>query len=237
MRKNILFIFSVIFLLFIIFGCYYIHSKNRYNSEINDAINSLENPPSPGSDIEKHDEEMYQKGIILRVKERIKEAKIHDGISKLNKLERYFSNFVGKHISSKSTPITHSLLYEVRYISWKAAVKAKEKFKRPRPFLIHPEDKTCLPDAKSNTNPYESYPSIHATTAWSTGLILAKIIPDKSVIILEQTQRLSDSRWICGYHWISDTHAAETMVRGIVRRLMQRNSFRQKITEARKEMN
>lgn len=234
MKKNSYLIFTVI-LCFIALGYFLYTYKNRYVSEINTSVKSLPNPPDSDSYLGRHDEEMYQKGIALRKTERGKEALRHAGINKLDKLESYFSSFVGQVISRESTPKTHALLEEVLYISRKTAGKAKKKFNRPRPFVAHPEDPTCLPDSKASSNPYGSYPSFHAATAWGFGLMLAKIVPDKSSTILNQTHRLSDSRWICGYHWASDVLAAETMVEDIIGRLMQNNDFQHRVAEAQKE--
>lgn len=236
MRKRLYLVGLLLLCLIAGASLYFYSVKNKYSSDIEYAIVSLQKPPKEGSSEFKHDEEMYQKGLLLRKTARLDDAQAHAGINKLDKLEKYFSDSIGHIISKDRTPKTHALLEDVFYVSRKAAGKAKKRFERPRPFVIHPEDNTCLPDNKAGANPYGSYPSFHAASAYSVGITLSKLLPNKSALILEKTNQLGASRWICGYHWYSDVEASKNMVNGIFNRFLEDNDFRNRISDAKTEL-
>lgn len=236
MRKHLYLIGLLLIGLIVGAGVYIYSVKNKYSSEIEHAISSLPNHPKDGSNAFKYDEEMYQEGVRLRQTPRGNDAQKHAGINKLDSLEKYFSVAIGQTISKENTPQTHALLEDIFYISRKAAGKAKKKFERPRPFVIHPEDDTCLPEGKKGSNPYGSYPSFHAASAYSVGVMLSKLVPNKSELILEKTNQLGASRWICGYHWYSDVQASKRMVEAVIRRLMQEKDFQEKLQKSESEM-
>ncbi|MGN0918125.1 MAG: phosphatase PAP2 family protein [Oxalobacter sp.] len=235
--KKRLFITIAIFTVLLTVGVYcFLSVKHKHSPEIFDAVATLPAPPEPDSDEAKNDELMYRRGMALRNTKTLKDITILANIYKLDQLEHFFTDAIGITISSEKTPKLHAILEEVSFIAKRAAGKAKKKFGRARPFVIHPEDPTCLPNFKESAKPNTSYPSFHTASVWSVGLILSKIIPEKSDFILQQASRLSASRWQCGYHWFSDVEASKNMVNGIVERFLKEDDFRNRLSDAQKEL-
>ncbi len=182
------------------------------------------------------DVQAYQQGLSVRNTERAKEAGIHAGLARLSDYERLFSPVAGQEISKTTTPEIHKLLKRTFTVSKEMIHRVKQRNNRARPFVVHPEDKTCRPDLMVKSNPNRSYPSNHSGRAWAVGLMLSKVFPEKADAILELARRVGDSRWICGYHWASDVEASRILVGRIVAELMKDASFRKQLETAREEV-
>lgn len=235
--KKRLFITIAIFAVLLVAGLYYfLVARHKHSPEIFDAVAALPSPPDPNSVEAKNDELMYKKGRELRNTKALHDITSLANIYKLDQLEHFFTEAIGVTISPEKTPKTHAILEEISFIAKRAAGKAKKKFERARPFVIHPEDPTCLPHHKEGAKPNTSYPSFHTASAWSVGLILSHAIPEKSDLILQQASRLGASRWQCGYHWYSDVEASKNMVQGIFTRFMEDDGFRNRLSDAKKEL-
>ena len=194
----------------------------------------------PSAPVEGHpqliaDEKAYQEGLSLRDTERAKEAGKHAELAKLPDYERLFSKVVGVELSETETPKIHKMLKHAFKVSNEIIHEKKRSNQRQRPFAVHPEDKTCRPDLIARSNPNRSYPSGHAGEAWTVGLLLSKLFPEKSEAILALAKRAGDSRWICGYHWVSDVEASRTLVERVVSDLMTDDTFQRKFEKAQKE--
>ncbi len=230
MKKRLFITIAILVLL--IGGIYiFLSVKHKHSPEIFYAVATLPPPPASDSQEAKIDEIMRQKGVALRHSKELKNITILADIYKLNQLERFFTQITGTTISPEKTPQLHAILEEISFTAKRAAGKAKKKFDRPRPFVIHPEDSTCSP-----ISPSGSYPSFHTASTWSVGLVLSKVIPEKSDIILQQAARLGASRWQCGYHWYSDVEASKNMVNGIFNRSMENSDFRSRLSNAKEEI-
>ena len=181
------------------------------------------------------DEKAYQEGLAMRDTARAKEAGKHAELSRLADYELFFSKVVGHELSETATPKIHKMLKHAFRVSKEMIHETKRQNPRQRPFAVHPEDKTCRPDLIARSNPDRSYPSGHSGEAWTVGLLLSKVFPEKSEAILELAKRAGDSRWICGYHWASDVEASRTLVERTVADLLTDDSFQRKLEKAQKE--
>lgn len=221
-----------------VFGCLGLAAcqlPSKDSSVIQDVLAILPGKPTKGSTQALSDERAYQEGIILRDTERGHEAAYHAGLSSLADYESFFSKLMGVEISEKVTPTIHKVLKRVFTLSKKAINTAKKRNPRIRPYAAHPGDKTCRPDLIDRTNIRNSYPSGHTGEAWSVGLILAEIYPDKANRILEAARQTGDSRWICGYHWKSDVEDARTLVEQSITRLKKEKAFIKQLEMAKRE--
>lgn len=110
---------------------------------------------------------------------------------------RDFSCAVGVSLTPENAPRTVALIQRASRDTGRETNRAKEYFKRQRPFLIDPgevcEDKVSL--ARS----YD-YPSGHTTAGWTWALILSELAPARSTEILARGRAYGESRFICGAH-------------------------------------
>jgi len=140
---------------------------------------------------------------------------------------------LGPRFDLKALPATAELMAIVQADASLAGKAAKGFFGRNRPWAVDPAIKsTCDPDDK----PATSYPSGHAMIGYSTGLVLADLMPDKAQAILARAQDYAYSRVVCGSHYPSDTRASQALSTHLVAKLMGDPEFRAKLEAARAEL-
>lgn len=116
-----------------------------------------------------------------------------------------------------------------------ADVKAAKKyFHRVRPYRADPTVKTCAP-----TDPHKaanSYPSGHATIAFTTGVVLAALLPAKAQAIMARASQFAETRLTCGVHFRSDIVAGQQYGTVIALKLMDNPVFQAQMAKARTEL-
>jgi len=111
---------------------------------------------------------------------------------------------------------------------------AKAFFHRDRPYSADPSLKTCTP-VKPGKAP-TSYPSGHSSLAFSMGVVLASLLPEKSQAILARSAEYAEHRLVCGVHFRSDIVAGQQFGTVLALRLMQNPQFQAQMTLARAEL-
>ncbi|PCD79003.1 phosphatase PAP2 family protein [Acetobacter orleanensis] len=134
----------------------------------------------------------------------------------------------------KNFPKTWSLLKMVQNEGDASADVFKEHFHRKRPWAVDPSMPRC--DGSSTAHPYRSYPSGHSTLSYSTGYILARLLPGQSQTILDRASDYAESRKVCGVHYPSDTEASHVLGTYVATRLMANPRFLQQFAAARDEL-
>lgn len=98
---------------------------------------------------------------------------------------------------------------KLRLVTIKSGVEiyfTKREFKRPRPYLSHPEIKPCIELEKST-----SYPSGHTTLARVYARLLAVIYPERAEVFRELGDQAALNRVIGGVHHPSDIIAGKKL--------------------------
>lgn len=142
-----------------------------------------------------------------------------------------FSCVLGMPISQEATPHLNMLLRRVRADASRANDKAKDLYKRKRPYLAH-GDASCTPNEKHKD---DSYPSGHSSIGWAWALVLAEVAPDRADAIFARGLAFGESRIICGVHWKSDVEAGRLVGAAAVSRLHLDPVFKAQLELARKE--
>jgi len=105
---------------------------------------------------------------------------------------------------------------------------------RPRPFLVHPDLRPCLPLEDT-----PAYPSGHALWYAAAGQLLADLVPERSQRLLEVGRQGGYARVTCGVHYPSDVMAsqrlAEVMVADVIASPQWR-AFRERIRAERQRL-
>lgn len=137
-------------------------------------------------------------------------------------------------IELEKLPLTWSLLREVQHEGASAASINKLYYHRTRPWGVDGGLPACehAPEHK----PTKSYPSGHATLGYSTGYVLARLLPGRAADILDRASDYAISREICGVHFPSDLDASHVLGTLVAIKLMANPVFRAKFDAARQEL-
>lgn len=134
-----------------------------------------------------------------------------------------------------SLPATSKLLGEVVKEESADAGAAKRYFHRDRPWIV--DSSIASPCEAHGPGPAAtSYPSGHATLAFSTGVVLAALMPDKGQAILARAEAYAENRLVCGMHFRSDIVAGQDLGTVVAVRLMQNPAFASEMEAARAEL-
>ncbi len=112
--------------------------------------------------------------------------------------------------------------------------RAKVYFHRKRPWVIDPHVKTCTLETLNQVP--NSYPSGHASLAYSLGVVLTHLMPKKSQIILARAAEYAEHRLVCGMHFRADIAASQQYGTLLAVRLMENPTFMTQMDKAKAEL-
>jgi acid phosphatase (class A) len=146
-----------------------------------------------------------------------------------------FACALGMPISEQATPNLNMLLRRTLTDAGLATYKAKDTYRRTRPFV---EFKTgsCTPGEEDSLRNDGSYPSGHSSIGWAWALVLAEIAPERADALLQRGRAFSQSRAICGVHWQSDIEAGRLTGAATVARLHANPVFVAQMQAAQREI-
>ena len=143
-----------------------------------------------------------------------------------------FNGTLGFDISA--LPETNKLLMMVVEEEGADVKAAKKYFHRVRPYSADSTIKTCEPVKPGKAA--NSYPSGHASLAFSTGVVLASLLPAKAQAIMARASEYAEHRLVCGVHFRSDIVAGQQYGTIIALKLMDNRAFRAQMAKARTEL-
>ncbi|HEY4078963.1 MAG TPA: phosphatase PAP2 family protein [Rhizomicrobium sp.] len=111
---------------------------------------------------------------------------------------------------------------------------AKAYFHRNRPYAADPSLQTCTPVKPGKAA--NSYPSGHSTLAFSMGVVLASVMPEKATAILVRSSEYAEHRLVCGMHYRSDIVAGQQFGTIIALKLMENPTFLAQMAKAKAEL-
>ena len=200
-------------------------------NQLPDSVSLVPVHPKPGSWEQGADEAVYKATRALRDSPRWKVA-AKDADLRFPAAAGVFACTLGIWISEEATPHLNMLLRRVRMDASRANDKAKDHYKRVRPYLAK-GDQSCTPWEKDHS---DSYPSGHASIGWAWALTLAEVVPDRADAILARGVSFGASRYICGAHWKSDVEAGRLVGAATVSRLHDDPVYRAQQALAAKEI-
>jgi acid phosphatase (class A) len=199
-------------------------------SQLPDSVALLPGPPAAGSPGAAADEAFHKATRGLKGTPRWDLAR-RDADLRFPHAAATFSCAMGMNISAEATPHLNMLLRRVRMDSSRANDKAKEHFKRSRPFAVTGEE-----GCEKGRPAQDSYPSGHASIGWAWALTLAELAPERADAILARGLEYGANRVVCGMHWASDIDAGRIVGASTVARLHADPVFRAQVAHARKEV-
>ena len=146
-----------------------------------------------------------------------------------------FACALGFEPTEAQTPNLYMLLRRTLTDAGLATYKAKDQYKRTRPFVAFSAP-TCTPAEEAALSKDGSYPSGHAALGWAWALVLTELAPERADALLLRGRAFGQSRGICGVHWKSDIEAGRVIGAATVARLRVNEIFQAQLAAARKEV-
>jgi acid phosphatase (class A) len=198
-----------------------------------DAAAVIGPPPSAGSASEQADVTIYAATRKLEGRPRWALAARDAEISPQVLLDDY-ACALGVRLNRANAPALYDLIARATRDASATANRAKDLYRRPRPFVAH-EGAICVARDEGLAKSF-SYPSGHSTWSWTVGLILAELAPDRAALVLARARVYGESRVVCGVHYASDVQAGRSVASALVARLSADPAFRADVARARAEL-
>jgi acid phosphatase (class A) len=191
-------------------------------------------PPAAGSAAATLDEEVSRKNLTLQGSPRWTLAASDADLS-LPHAAGTFSCALGIPISEEDTPRLHMLLRRTFTDAIIATLKAKNHYRRVRPFAVN-KAPTCAPQKENNLKEDGSYPSGHSAVGWAWALILSELDPEHGDAVLARGRAFGESRLVCNVHWHSDVVEGRFIGAAVVSRLHANPAFLDELNAAKAEI-
>ena len=146
-------------------------------------------------------------------------------------------NFISDTLSGfdiDKLPKTRTLFEKVQYNASYESRLFKNHFMSKRPYQLDSDIHACVPPKPSNLD--RSYPSGHTTMGYAMGIVLANLIPAKSVEIMERTRLYGENRINCGAHFPSDVAGGQVLGTLVAVELLRNSEFKLLLDGARDEL-
>ncbi|MGB3070887.1 MAG: phosphatase PAP2 family protein [Ottowia sp.] len=203
-------------------------------SELPDSLALLPPPPAEGSAALAADAEAYRALTALQKGPRGAQA-TKDADLKFPAAASHFSCALGVNISEQGTPNLNMLLRRTLTDAGLATYKAKDHYNRTRPFAAL-NGQSCTPDEEAKLRKDGSYPSGHSALGWAWALVLTEIAPERADALLQRGRSYTQSRGVCGVHWMSDIEAGRLIGSATVARLHDNPVFLAQMAAAKEEI-
>lgn len=144
----------------------------------------------------------------------------------------FLGGAIGPGFDLAKLPATAHLFELVRATESDVVDRGKDAFKRPRPWIADP---TLVPCNRSKDS-LSSYPSGHATMAFSMAAVLARLIPEHAGPIMAGAAQYRETRITCEQHFRSDLTAGQTLGMLVAERLQAKPAFQTAFEASRAEL-
>ena len=192
-------------------------------------------PPAPVEGDARNDADwtLFRYTRALEGSERWALAQNDDSYKPADILKDY-SCAVAAELTLETAPTLSLVLTRAATDAGNAAARAKDIYKRTRPYLHNPGN-ICIARSEGLAKSYD-YPSGHSSASWMQGLILASLAPDRSTQILQRARGYGESRIVCGVHNWSAVEAGRTNAAGVYAALQGSPEFQKAMSQAGTEL-
>jgi acid phosphatase (class A) len=197
-----------------------------------DSVAILPPPPAQDSQEMARDLAVRRTGLELRGTPRYDLA-IADADRSEASTSKAFQCAFGTEIGAR-TPALARMLAKIRLDVRAAAYKAKEHYKRPRPWVAN-HGQVCRSSEELVRND-GSYPSARGAVGWAYAFVLGEVNPVRRNAVIVRAREFGESRVICDAEWQSDVDAGRMLALEAVRRMHRNRDFAADLSAARKEV-
>jgi len=187
-------------------------------------------PPAPGAARAKAELAEVKAIMAAATPAEVAAARKDDGDEKPD----LFQVALGPSLDLAKLPLTTKLLNEVAEEEDPGSKPGKDYFHRDRPWIVDASLTPCVPGKP--TQAHASYPSGHATRAFSMGVVLATLVPQKAGAVMARAAEFAENRIVCGMHFRSDIVAGQELGTVIALSLMQKPAFKADFDAAKAEL-
>ena len=198
-----------------------------------DSLALLPPPPAAGSEAMARDLAARKDALEMKGTPRYALA-VADSDRSQDSTAHAFQCALGTEISREATPQLYNLLAKVRLDTRAASYRAKQHYKRTRPYVAY-NARSCAADEQIVQND-GSYPSARGAVGWAYAFVLARVDPSRTDAIAKRAREFSQSRVICDSEWQSDVEAGKIVASETVKQMLQSEAFRADLNAARKEV-
>jgi acid phosphatase (class A) len=187
-------------------------------------------PEPPGDDTPLGKAELAQLHVIDRTRtpDEVAHAKADNSVKNVS----IFAAVMGPGFDLDRLPATRALFHTVREEEKVAADRAKDHFRRNRPWITDPTLHACATDDE----PQSSYPSGHTTMGYAMASILARLVPSRAPAIMARAADYAHNRLLCEVHFPADVTAGQAYGMMIAERLMEQPAFQAQFAAASAEL-
>lgn len=185
-------------------------------------------PPPPSSDSTETRAELGEL-LVIQVT-RTPEMVAHAQADAVEEVWR-FADVLGPKFTADALPKTAALFERLVATDNAVLNPAKLHFNRQRPYLV---SELVRPVVKPTTS--GSWPSSHAALGTLMGIILADMLPEKRMAIMERARAYADNRLVAGAHFPSDVEMGRTAGTVIAAVALHQPAFASDYAAARTEL-
>ena len=190
-------------------------------------------PPARGSARDLGDLEVYSATRGLEGSDRWRQAQ-SDANAESPAAPKAFDCALGTSLDVAKQPILIRMLLRASTDGDNLSRSAKHRYARPRPFLVK-DGPICIAREQWLID-QGAYPSGHAATGWTWGLILSELAPDRGEALMSRARSFGESRVVCGVHYVSDIEAGRDVAAATLARLHSDPVFKADLETARAEL-
>lgn len=191
-------------------------------------------PPAAGTPRQQADDTAFAQTRPLKGSARWALAQT-DAVETIPNVLKGFSCAAGFTIDAANAPHLVALLRKIGESERGDIHAGKAYWHRLRPF-VGTHEAICTEDDRQKIAQSGAYPSGHTMLGWSTALVLAELLPDRSTALLQRGRVYGESRIVCGVHWASDVQEGYLMGAGEIAAMHGNAAFRADMEAARAEM-
>ena len=150
-------------------------------------------------------------------------------------LLKAFRCALGVNLTRDNAPLVTALVIRSNADSSRASNILKQFYQHKRPYQIVDGPVCVTPETKANLSRNPDYPSGHTTASWETGLVLSRVVPERTTAILTRARAYGESRVVCGVHNLSAVEAGWMTATSVFAAQQSSDEFQQAVKAARTE--
>ncbi|MCW3481410.1 phosphatase PAP2 family protein [Neisseriaceae bacterium JH1-16] len=142
-----------------------------------------------------------------------------------------FANVFGAKFKPENLPVATAFFARVAESEGAVVDPAKDRWQRPRPFLLSSDIKPSVKMSKSG-----AYPSGHTSLGYLMAVVLGNMVPEKRSEVFARAADYANNRIVGGVHYPSDIQAGRITGTVIAAEMMTRPDFQRDYAAARAEV-
>ncbi|HWV43437.1 phosphatase PAP2 family protein [Pseudorhodoplanes sp.] len=191
-----------------------------------DVTQFIAPPPAPSSEEQKRDLKAVLDAQSVRTPAEIKRANETEQLSVFS-----FADVLGPSFNKEKLPKTAALFQQIYDDTLVLLRIGKDRWNRPRPFLVSKDVQPSGQQPKSS-----AYPSGNAWLGHLYAIVLADILPQKSAVLFARGRETGDNRVIAGVHYPSDLEGGRQAAVAMAAVLFTAPGFQKDLAAARAEL-